>query len=342
MFDERKKGPVAPALVLVAFLAAASAQSARAQGGSVALSFANDTFVKTDGQYTNGLGLTWISSDFTSRRRAPIWGRPFFYLLTRAGSPGIGRNVSVTLWQGVYTPDNIRTAEAIPNDHPYAGLAFASFGFHQKQEGVLSTLRIDAGIVGPHSGAERLQTELHEWIGSPAPEGWANQIRDEVILNIDYRRLWRLRTDRARRGFGADLLPDMTLRFGNRETSAGAGVETRFGWRLPDNYGSDLLPVESDGERPPAKSEGKPAFFGVHLFAALRGELVGRDIVLDGNTFGKSPRVHKNIARAMGTLGAGAKVGLLRITASFDYNTKRFDTQATPHMYGSLTLAVAP
>jgi len=153
----------------------------------------------------------------------------------------------------------------------------------------MDTLEFDLGIVGRHSYAEDCQKVVHEWIDSTDPKGWHNQLKDEPVLNIFYGRKWKLVQSGIGSGFGYDLIPHVGCALGNVATLANAGAQVRFGWNLPDDFGTFLIRPGSDSNAPLDKQD--PRFFpryhriGIHLFVAVDGHAVLRNIFLDGNTF---------------------------------------------------------
>jgi lipid A 3-O-deacylase len=78
----------------------------------------------------------------------------------------------------------------------------------------------------------------------------------------------------------------------------------------------------------------------VHVFGAVTGRLVLRDIFLDGNTFADSHDVDKEYL--VGDLLFGASMTFLNAKLSYAqvFRSKEFEGQDRAHNFGSLTLSL--
>lgn len=137
--------------------------------------------------------------------------------------------------QEIYTASDIKLAPAAinPLDHPYAGWLYGGvFQSAYLANGESYRYGLDLGCVGPCSGAQWTQQNLHRVINQPQPQGWSSQIKNEfgALLYGEYApRRWQL-------GSTLDLTPSVHARFGNIFTDAGVGVQLRAGQlnQLPD------------------------------------------------------------------------------------------------------------
>jgi len=312
---------------------------------TMTLYFENDTFYDTDRQYTHGMKLSWVSSDLTENRDTPLvpeWSYPLIERLPFVNKPGYRRSVSFSLGQSIYTPDDIARSDLITNDRPYAGMTYLAVGVHGKDDGQMDTLEFDVGIVGPHSYVEAGQKVYHRGIAAPDPQGWEHQLRDEPILNVFFERKWRLLRTEYGRGFGFDCIPYIGGGIGNAFTGANVGGEIRFGWNLPNDFGTYIIRPGSDGNAPFDSTDprlSRPRRCGVHLFLATTGTAVARNILLDGNTFRDSHSVDKKHFVACFVGGAGITAGRFKITYSHVYQTKEFKAQEKNQQYGSISVS---
>jgi len=306
----------------------------------------NDLFYKTDRQYTHGTKLSWISPDLSDYRDDPLvpaWSYPLIERLPFINESGYQRSISFSLGQSMYTPEEIERSDLIKDDRPYAGMAYLAVGFHSKNDRQMDTLEFDAGIVGRHSYAEDWQTAIHEWVDATEPKGWAHQLHDEPILNVFFERKWRLFQRKYSRGFGSDCIPHIGCGIGNALTCANAGGEVRFGWNLPNDFGTYIIRPGSDSNAPVDNTD--PRLYnlfrraGVHLFFAVDGTVVAHNILLDGNTFRDSHSVDKKHFVACFVGGIGFIVNRFKITYSHVYQTKEFKTQAKEQQYGAISLS---
>jgi hypothetical protein len=130
---------------------------------------------------------------------------------------------------------------------------------------------------------------------------------------------------------------------GNAFTGANAGGEVRFGWNLPNDFGTYIIRPGSDSNAPLDDTD--PRLFnllnraGVHLFLAVDGTAVARNILLDGNTFRDSHSVDKKHFVACFVGGIGFTLNRFKITYSHVYQTKEYTTQEKEQQYGAISLS---
>ena len=307
----------------------------------------NDIYAGTDRGYTNGLKLTWISQDLTEYRQnphIPAWSYPLIERLPFVNEPGFQRTVSLSLGQNIYTPDDIQKYEQTDGDRPYAGIMYLEIGFHSRNHRRMDTIAFNIGIIGPHSYAEKSQKAVHEWTGSDYPNGWDNQIEDEPILNLYYERKWKfIQAKKDKNGYGYDFIPHMGCGVGNAFTAINAGGQVRFGWNLPNDFGTFVIRPGSDTNAPldgkdprffPAKQQ-----FGIHVFAAVDTSAVLRNITLDGNLIRKSYHVDKKPFVTQFVCGMGMIIHRFKFTYSYVWTTKEFETQEDEQAFGAITLS---
>ena len=307
--------------------------------------FENDLFADTDQNYTNGVKLTWISPDLTryaESKQLPEWGLKIVRCLPFINEPGFQRNVSFSLGQNMYTPQDISRSDLIKDDRPYGGWLYLGAAFHSKNDRRLDSMEIQVGMVGPASLAEESQTFVHRLRDIPVAEGWDNQIENEPGMAVVYERKWRAMVLGNPGGMGFDAIPHLGATLGNVYTYANAGIELRFGWNLPIDFGTSLIRPAGDTSAPAGTGDLRISGrreFGVHLFGALNGRAVLRDIFLDGNTFRDSHSVDKK--PFVGEAVAGVSVICWRFKLSYAqvFQTKSFDIQRNSHSFGSIALS---
>ena len=135
-------------------------------------------------------------------------------------------------------------------------------------------------------------------IDNLAPKGRINQLHDEMILNLYYDRRWRFLKNDISNKIGFDVLPHFGG-VGNMKTYLNSGVQFRMGWMLPNNFGSYILQPSCECQIPSDRDNARPGIkfppFMFHIYTSFDGQIVLRDIFLDGNTFRDSHRVEKRI-----------------------------------------------
>lgn len=307
----------------------------------------NDTLFKTDRYYTNGMKISWISRDLSSYRdliTSPLLHRTI-ERLPMINDPDEQRTVSVSFGQNMYTPEDKEQTDLIKDDRPYAGVSYLGLGLHSRNPRKMDTLELDIGIVGRHSYAEDCQTEFHRWTDSNMAKGWKNQLRDEPIINLYYERKWKALQLRPSEGWGMglDLLPHAGIAAGNAYTGANLGGQVRFGWNIPNDFGTFLIRPGSDSSPPIDDTD--PRFFeplhrfGLHFFAAVDGKAVARNILLDGNTFRDSHSVDKEPWVADFITGVGVIIYKIKMTYSYVYRTKEFELQKDAQKFGAIAVS---
>jgi len=311
--------------------------------GSITVYSENDKyFAGTDEHYTNGFKLSALSTDLRSFTDdsvpAPVrWIARGLGGLVSSDQP---YKLGLSIGQNIYTPKDTSLTTPVPTDRPYAawlylGVSFQVYHPAANAGGVsrLDVFEINAGTVGPAALGQQVQNGFHDIIDTDHARGWSHQIHDEPGLNLVYERKYRFSTAHAHDSWGADLIPHAGFSLGNVSTYANTGFEVRSGYRLPADFGSNLI-------RPSGDSNALArAPFNIFLFAAVDGRAVARDITLDGNTFEDSPAVDKKplVADLYAGIGMGTKHW--QLTYSQAYRTKEFYAQTDRSVFGSISVS---
>ncbi len=195
----------------------------------------------------------------------------------------------------IFTPENYRDPNPIPNDRPYAGWTYAGLFLQRANRfakvPVYESLEVDLGILGPSSLAENAQDMIHHAFNYQMPQGWNHQINDEADFDIKYNRRWKLPVWGQDHFLPAlEVLPEAGLTVGSLSDEAHAGAVFRLGWNIPDDFGPGHLSNPEDfTRRVPCYCENwlenffsKQSFY---VFARPYGELVARNALLQGDTW---------------------------------------------------------
>jgi hypothetical protein len=320
--------PRSAALALLALLAASTSFA-----GSVELVSDNDTDFYVPGagtwdrNYTQGARLAWYgepdalpASVEGLARRLPGFGR-----FDRRGGERM-RRFGVLAGQEIYTPDAISRTRRVTNDRPYAGWLHAGGFVTAQDEHRFRSLQVSAGMVGPASGAQEVQSWWHSRLGIRVPRGWQWQLRNEPGVLVR----WEERVRPWGRRRHADVVPHAALTTGNVRTEAAAGATVRLGLPLPDDFGpSAVTPLDARG------GPGASAY----VYARAEGRAVAHEVFLDGNTFGGGPSVTRVPWVGEAQLGAGARWGRVGVRYAFSYTTQRFRERADAQEYGSIGIS---
>jgi len=343
-------------------------QTLRWRGATLRLE--NDLFTGTDRNYTNGVALILVSRDLQDTLRPECLPGPIAWYARFLGwadsgfrhEPGIrpaSQNIVVRLGQSMYTPGDKARTDPVSHDRPYAGLLYLGLAWNRRalpedaNHEILDTRELTLGVIGPWSLAEQSQNLVHRVRGIERFHGWDNQLRNEPAFQMAMERKYKPYTDGAvRSGWNSDLIGSYSLRVGNIETSAGAGVELRTGWNIPNDFGS--YPIRPGAEnRPPSElaelrttepESARAPKPGAHLFVNLEARAVAWDFSLDGNLFRHGHHVRRQplIAQAaVGissqwiVLGRGVRLAVMRV-----WRTREFVQQVGHHAFGSIALGV--
>ena len=84
---------------------------------------------------------------------------------------------------------------------------YVSSGLAEESGDRLDRLQLTLGVVGPASLAEKTQTAIHKFMGSPVAQGWDHQLENELTLMVSYERQWNSRIRTADEGWRIDVTP---------------------------------------------------------------------------------------------------------------------------------------
>lgn len=345
-----RAGIMAATAALLACAGTATAQENPPKPRIVSWSFheENDVFAETDIHYTQGLKFTLLRE----QEGSPAWMESLApELWSRFGNDNLpfGFNGGWSFGQNMYTPEDIKTAVANPDDRPWAGWLYLGrmlqVASDCDDEGPLTpeqiengdvrcreqqhTFEADLGVVGPLSQAEWAQKTLHKIIGSAEPAGWDNQIGNQPGLLLLYTGKWRY----PNRGRTFDAIPHVRIAAGNVLGFAAAGGTVRLGRNLT-GVGGDLIPAVSRRPRPRWEA---------YLFAAAEARLVGVNVFLDGSQFHDGPSIEKEPFVYDLSGGGSVRYKSFRVTFTLVRRSPEFEPPSgrdlDPQKFGSFVLS---
>ncbi len=210
------------------------------------LIYENDFFAATDRYYTQGVYLEFVHPAVA---RTPV--RHLLIAPTSSTS-----RFGVAFGDEGYTGSDLKVAAIVPGDHPWSGTkqlhAFAISVDTLRNRRFSSQLTL--GLIGQGAAGREIQTFIHERTGNTIPQGWHNQIRNDLILNYAVVAEQRLLAS----GRAVELWGTSAARVGTFQTSLA--------------FGGTLM----------AGRIGR-----VYAYAAPNVKLVGYDATLQGGVFNR-------------------------------------------------------
>ncbi len=296
---------------------------------------------KQDQGYTNGAMFTLVSpnlQDFTGDPCLPRLARWTNRHLERL-HPGEfeQQNMIFSFGQGLYTPTDNTRSDLIEDDRPYAAVLMVNFGYNARNDNRLRTTQLALGMVGPSAQGKQVQDAVHSVLGDEKFMGWDNQLHDEPVFKLLHERMQRWPAEGNASGWGWDAISHWGGAIGNLATYANAGGEVRFGWKLPDDFGSS--PMRPAGENTAPTRRGRTEGWSSHVFITSDARWVLRDITLDGNTFRNSHSVDKRAL--VGDIGYGVAVmrGKWKFALARYHRSREFEGQKETPVFGSFTIS---
>lgn len=312
----------------------------------------NDLFAGQDDGYTNGIRLSFVSPDldnFVDDKRLPGWLRSvnkrIRLLRPESNQETDALNMLVTAGQQMYTPDErfINSTELIEQDRPYAGWLYLGFGYQLRNDTRLETAILNLGVIGPASYAKQSQDLVHELRGFETFQGWDNQLNNELGVQLLYGQKRKAYQSNVRHGgLSTDLITYWGGSLGNVATYLDTGLEWRFGWGLPNDFGTSSANPGGDSSSPGSTHDTRiknKVFGSIHAYVALNGKWVLRDITLDGNTFSDSHSIDKEPLIGSVSAGVVMTTGKWQLGLSRIYLSKQFEGQPDSRGYGSVSLS---
>jgi lipid A 3-O-deacylase len=310
---------------------------------AVTLNVENDLFAGTDREYTSGVKASWASGNLDDYLNDPclpaILKRINRFDSFVGRGDYTGRNMVVSLAQQIFTPRDRTRTTLDPNDRPYAGWLYFGFAYNARHDFDMRTWELDLGMVGPQAYAKQTQDFIHDLRNLPKWKGWANQLADEPGLQLTYEHKNRVLFDIHEYFPRVDVIPHYGGAVGNVQTYLNAGAEIRFGYQLPDDFGTSELRPGGNNNAPLSVTDARSglAAKGVHVFASFDARLVARNIFLDGNTFRSSPSVDKYPLVGDAALGFAWLWNRGKIAYTHYLRTKEFHQQSAAQEYGSIS-----
>lgn len=251
------------------------AETVSQKKGVISFVLENDVLAeqKADRHYSNGFQISYLWGP----DEEPNWARRLVDSLPPF-SDAIDIRFEASVGQKMFTPSDLSVRSPAPNERPYAGLAYGTFGvIGESDKDVLDQIQLLVGVVGPSSGADDVQKFVHRVVGAQRPEGWATQIEDEFSWQLRWSRSDTEGKFNVSEQYEVDITSQFGLTAGNLLSEASLGASFRFGPSLPRQYGAARIYPSMPGSGFFESSQRK----GWYTFAGLSQRYIFKDLTLD-------------------------------------------------------------
>jgi hypothetical protein len=239
----------------------------------------NDYFASRDQDYTQGYNFELVSP---AMQHNPI---NKILLIPKNSKSQYG----ISIEHIGFTAFNIGSPSIQYGDRPFAAaimlksFTIATDTIHTSRW----TSSLNLGLIGPGAFGKEMQVAIHEATGNTIPQGWQNQIRNDVVLN--YEVSYEKQLLRYTNVFS--LQSNTTLRIGTLFTNASFGINTTFG----------IINAPFSSLRTKKR-------FAIYGYAQPIINVIGYDATLQGGLFNtKSPYTipHSQMERLIGQVNYG-------------------------------------
>ena len=303
--------------------------------------FENDVmsiFNKSDDGYSNGLLYSWGKMDYNSFEsiKMPAWIRYISDWTYINQGDDKRYSLSYGISQRMYTPEKLEESALIEDDRPYAGTLLWNTKIRSYADNRANSLGLILGVAGPASLAEQSQTIIHKLIDATTPEGWDNQINNELVFRVEGEHIERFYTHDFSDNLAFDSSSYSQAGLGNLSSDIGTGLTIRLGNMLDQTY-ANINPKTSGA--PSGVGGAATDKFYWQLYTSLYASYLFNDLTLNGNTFSDSHSVELVNEQILFSLGASILYNNWGMAFSIHRGNYQFEGQQNVSNYGSLTIS---
>jgi len=286
----------------------------------------------TDEAYTNGTRLDFF---YTKKK-------PSRFFIDRAMPKAGDSSINTYGWgvmQIMITPRDISKTDFQPNDYPYSGALFIThtlYSYDPKKNFDFQT-ELVAGVMGPAAFAGPFQTFIHRLIHYQKPMGWNNQLKNDLLLNLNFTAEKQL----AHYGNWIEVIGGGQVFFGTMINGVAAYPMVRIG--KMDPYFNGYMRYADHTAR---KSKRK---MQAYLVIKPEAQLIFYNALLEGGLFSTnqdradekriSGKTYHDLRRLIGEINYGAVVSLGHFSISIIEKTSTAYMKGLyNHQVGNLSL----
>ncbi|MGX3011150.1 lipid A deacylase LpxR family protein [Helicobacter sp. 23-1044] len=284
-----------------------------------------EPFIKSDRYYTGGHFVSYLSPEFADSALNYIAG--FSHLYDKHFT-----RFFLSLNQELHTPSKANYDSVVANDDLLFGAGlYANLSFVSRTRDFMEQFSIDLGVAGPLALGKETQSAIHALTNNRIYKGWDYRaLKNEFLFNFHYGFIWRWVFIED----FFDVLPHFQISLGNARTAINAGAKFRLGYGIKNDFGLQKLHskiaqnIAGDGLK-------------VYVFFGASGSIVGRDMFIEGNSFGGAKSGVK-LERFLYEAELGAMIGWKYVSLGYVWSnqSKRFRGQIRQHKYGSIRLEI--
>ncbi|MCK7590599.1 lipid A deacylase LpxR family protein [Subsaxibacter sp. CAU 1640] len=297
---------------------------------------------KTDVFYTQGLKIECSHLLKDSSRLKKWW--PFVLDKSTENITGF------SIGQNLYTSSDITVPSIMLDDRPYSAWLYISKSVISNDSASAKRLSSEVylGVIGPMALGEEVQSTWHEWIGSPDPKGWDNQIKNDIGINLHLKYEKGLYSY-ASPNLTVDFVPNAEVLAGTVINTVGVGTTTRISIFNASSYFQNIYSERSIIKA--FKEPIKPSFIksfkdsNISLFTTNSANVVVWNSLLQGGLFSQdSPYLidHKDIERVYINLEYGISYSnpYFNISYTRAFRTREFKQQEFNHQWGKFQVLI--
>lgn len=293
----------------------------------------NDLFIGNDNGYTNGIYFSYfdigrVQGDQPSNSFivSPLmWSMPSNDITNTVNTYMIGQTMN--------TPSDIEISHPDEDELPYSALLAVTNTYVVVTPKYTDRVSTTIGIVGPAALGEEAQKWVHDIVGTPKPQGWTTQLKNELVFQFSRGRIWQSWISEDK---NFDLVTNIDLSLGTIQSAIGTGATFRYGKGLIDSYVTTAF-NRSRTSNPSAVGN------NWFIYSGLQAGYIFNQIFTDGNTFRDSRSINykhnyigltAGIAYSFGSLSISFAVNNANIIQGQEDN-KKLDNLTE---YGTLSI----
>lgn len=177
-------------MLIIAFLFFSPVARAGDKIDGLQVAWDNDLWAKgkTDRWYTNGIRFTWTYDSQPENALSVAYLKAGKWLLL----DGLQPTLSYTVGQSMYTPRDIKLPQPTVDDRPWGAYLYFGITAHaEKQPNEFRSTELKIGVTGKGAMGEPVQKLVHRVVSSDVPQGWDQQLRPRLGIQLSHARVYR-------------------------------------------------------------------------------------------------------------------------------------------------------